>query len=373
MDILRPTYAEIDLGCIRRNTTALKRACGGAMLMAVVKANAYGHGMIRSAKAALSGGASWLAVTMAEEGIELREAGISASVCVIGGMSAGAGAKVVEYGMSQAIFTRAELDELQYEAARRSVKAKAHLKIDTGMSRIGVRVGEELEALLDAWDSCPDVEMEGVFTHFATSDAEDKAFSHKQADLFEQATNRVRQRGHNPIRHAANSAAVLDLPDTHYDMVRAGISLYGYYPSECCNKDVTLEPAMTWKSKVIYTKQMRPGDGIGYGLTYKAPSGSVIATVPAGYGDGYMRLLSNKADVLIGGKRARVRGRVCMDQLMADVTGIDGVKPGDEVVLIGRQGSEYIGADELAELAGTICYETLLTVSARVPRVFVGE
>ena len=238
------------------------------------------------------------------------------------------------------------------------------------MNRIGIKTEEELNALLELLKECPDIIFEGMYTHFAVSELPDKSFTLMQGERFRHFAELVRKAGYHPILHAANSGALLDLPDLHFDMVRGGLAMYGYYPGEFSSREVELKPILTWKTCVVHVKNMEPGETVSYGRTFTAERPTRVATLPVGYGDGYKRSLSNKAYVLIHGKRVPVIGTVCMDQLMCDVSELCDVAVGDEAVLIGSQGSEHIDAEEMASWADTISYEILLSISERVPRLY---
>ncbi len=369
----RPTFVEVDLDKIRRNVTNLKKCAGRARLMAIVKADGYGHGSIQAASAALDSGADWLGVAIPEEGETLRHAGIIAPILVMGGITLGMEDIVVRHGLRQTVFNEEGVKLLENCAARMDKKAFVHIKADTGMSRIGIREKDELIELVKYIKACKHVEFEGMYTHFAESDAQDKRFTLQQKELFDDMISAVKAQGYSPLLHAANSAAAMTLPGTRYDMVRAGISLYGYYGSDEVDRNIDLFPALEWKTHVILVKPLPRGSYISYGRTFCTQRSSIIATLPVGYGDGYRRILGNRAFVLIKGKRAPVIGRVCMDQMMVDITDIPGVREGDEAVLLGGQGDEYIDADEMAAWADTISYEVLLSISPRVPRIYLNE
>jgi alanine racemase len=341
--------------------------------MAIVKADGYGHGSIQVASAVLDSGADWLGVAIPEEGETLRHAGIIAPILVLGGIALGMEETVVRHGLRQTVFNCEGIQLLENCAARMDKKAFIHVKVDTGMSRIGIRDKNELIELVRFIKSCRHVEFEGMYTHFAEPDSSNKKFTLEQKALFDSMVSEVRAMGYSPILHAANSAAVMTLPGTLYDLVRAGIGVYGYYGSDEVARNVDLYPVMQWKTHVIMVKPLPKGISVSYGRTYFTKRNSIIATLPVGYGDGYKRILGNRASVLIRGKRAPVIGRVCMDQMMVDITDIEGVKEGDEVVLLGSQFGETIDADEMGKWADTISYEILLSISPRVPRVYLNE
>ena len=334
----------------------------GVKMMCVVKADAYGHDAVRVAKRLLEAGADAFAVAIVEEAEALRAAGIEAPILILGGACEASLRQAVRARAAQAVYTAEALDVLQDEAVRCGARALAHLKVDTGMSRIGVRGEAALDALLEHWKTCPDVAMEGAFTHFCVADS-DPAFTALQNERFAAALARVRAAGFSPVAHAAATSAMLE-PALQYDMVRPGIGLYG----SCVPAlEGRLAQAQTLVTRPIRLQAIAAGDSVGYGRTFIAKRDTVVMTLPIGYGDGYPRLLSNRASVLVKGRRAPLVGNVCMDMIMADVTDIPGVTLEDEVVLLGAQGGERITADELARCAETIPYEIMLGFGARVP------
>lgn len=366
---MRTTHAEIDLGALRRNIAVIRGVVRPqTRLFAVVKADAYGHGSVDISRAALEAGADTLCVAIADEGIRLRSAGITAPILVLGGAD-GEGARLsVRHGLIQTVFSEDILLEAQDEAARLGIGAQVAFKIDTGMNRIGMRTPGEVARLLDCLDNCPSLSLHSVFTHFAVAD-EASDFTRVQLDRFLSLSSAIRARRPEALLHAANSAALFRFPESQLDAVRMGLAMYGYSPAP----DIPhpLLPVMSWKTRIVLIKDIAAGDTVSYGRTFTADGPITVATLPVGYGDGYFRCLGNRAFVLIGGRRARVLGRVCMDQMMVDVSGL-GAQVGDEAVLIGSQGSQRVGADDLASWADTIPYEITLSVSARVPRVVLG-
>lgn len=369
---MRPTYTKIDLSAVKHNIRACKDNVGeNVKLLAVVKANAYGHGIVEVAKAATEAGADYLAVAIPEEGKRLREAGCKANILVLGAILPESAAMVVEYNLIATVFTIPGVQALEREAARQNKTCRIHIKADTGMNRIGLKTEQELRLLLQYCKECRHITPEGMFTHFAVSEIADKSFTMQQAERFKRMDEAARQEGHTLLLHAANSGAILDIPLLCFDMVRAGIAMYGYHPAGSNVNEEKLRPAMSWYTRVIYVKDVTAGETISYGRRYTAQGTRRIATLPVGYGDGYKRALTGKSKVLVRGRYAPVVGTVCMDQIMADVTGIDGVEIGDEVVLMGEQGGQRITADDLANMADTISYEILLSVSERVPRIYV--
>ncbi|BAF58841.1 alanine racemase [Pelotomaculum thermopropionicum SI] len=369
-----PVWAEINLRAIAHNIREIRRVTEpGAKVMAVVKANAYGHGAEEVSQTALAGGAEWLGVARVAEGVSLRQAGIEAPVLVLGYTTPEQAADVIRHNLSQTVYTRNAALFLAEAAAREGKRARVHFKVDTGMGRIGWLAGPGAVREILELARLPQLEVEGIFTHFAAADAADKRYTLEQFQKFIEMIDELQKNGLEfPLRHAANSAAIMELPGTHLDMVRAGIILYGLYPSdEVDRRRIDLRPAMSLKARVAHVKEVPAGFKVSYGCTYTTGRPGVIATLPLGYADGYSRLLSSKGEALIHGRRAPVVGRVCMDQVMVDVSGIPGVKAGDEAVLIGRQGGETISADEVAAKLGTINYEVTCMVSGRVPRVYI--
>lgn len=359
---MRSTQMMISESALYENARAIREAIpAGVRLMCVVKANAYGHGSVQAAKAMLRAGANAFAVAIVEEAQELRAAGIRQPILILGGGNAQSICEAVSADASQAVYTPEMLRSMEAAARALGKRAKAHLKIDTGMSRIGVRGAEALEAMLACWKDCPNVEMEGIFTHFCVAE-NDEEFTRLQDSRFCEAIAAVRKAGYKPIAHAAATSAMLR-PEYQHDMVRAGVALYGSLGSEIQGR---LRHAQRLTCKPVRVDEIAPGDTVGYGRTFTAERKMRIMTLPIGYGDGYPRILSNRADVLVCGRRAPIVGNVCMDMIMADVTDIPGADSDSEVVLMGAQGNECITPDELAALAQTIPYEIMLGFSTRV-------
>lgn len=371
-----PAWAEVDLGALSHNVTEIRRVTGpGAELMAVVKANAYGHGAVEVSKAALASGASRLAVARTSEGVELRRAGIDVPILVLGFTPAVLIREVVEYELEQAVYGRDYARMVDEQASGMGVKIPVHIKVDTGMGRIGVVAGSsDAEDEVKEIAALPGLKSVGIFSHFAAADSADKTYTSTQWEKFIQLLDRLCREGLDfPLKHCANSAAILDFPQSHLNLVRAGIIMYGLFPSpEVSRNIIKLRPVMTFKTRVIQVKPVPPGFSVSYGCTYTTERESVIATLPVGYADGYSRRLSSRGEVLIKERRAPVVGRVCMDQCMIDVGSIPGAAPGEEVVLFGRQGDQVLPVEELAGWIGTINYEVVCMVGARVPRIFAG-
>lgn len=371
---VRPTKAVVDLGAIAFNIRSLKRHVGfGPLFMAVVKADGYGHGIVPVAKTAIKAGADWLGVALVEEAILLRSAGIKNPILVLGeAIPQGAGL-FVENNITATVCSVETLDAINMAAESSGSKAAVHIKVDTGMGRIGL-FPEEVLPFVERIRSLKNVYLQGIFSHFAAADEEDKGYARKQLQKFKDVLATLEARGIRiPIRHLAGSAATIELRESHFDMVRPGISIYGAYPSPEVDHSVPLKPAMTFISAITFLKEVSEGTAISYGCTFVTERESRIATLPVGYGDGYPRLLSNKGEVLVAGKRAPVVGRVCMDMTLIDVTHIPEASLGSEVVLFGRQGDEEILVDEIAAKAGTISYEVLCNITNRVPKEYLNS
>lgn len=380
-ELLRRTWAEIDLDALAQNFREVRKAADPkAMVCCVVKADAYGHGAVRVAREFASLGADWFAVSNLEEALQLRRAGIETPVLVLGYTPADKAGTLSRENVSQCVYSLEYARDLSRFAQEAGVKVNIHLKIDTGMSRLGFYyqdISRDEAAVEEVKEACslPGLIPQGIFTHFAVSDEGQAgdAFTMRQFGCLKEMIESLARAGVNfPVRHCANSAGVFDYPLSHLDMVRAGIVLYGLYPSGELRSRPDLKPALALKSVVSHVKTLLPGATVSYGRKFTAQHEMRVATVPVGYADGYPRLLSpGGAEVLIGGKRCPILGRICMDQLMADVTALDQVRVGDTVTLIGRDGEEEITADELAEKEGTINYEVVCALSKRVPRVYV--
>ncbi len=366
--IERPAWAKIDLGAVRHNVHEIKTLLQPAtQLCAVVKADAYGHGAVRVAKAALEAGADCLAVAILSEARELRAAGFNERILILGYTPPSQAVQVVADNIDQTVFTLEAAQALSQAAVLAGVPARVHIKVDTGMTRIGVD-WEDAAAFTEAVSRLPGIIIEGIFSHFASADCLDKAYTLEQFRRFMQAVSEVEQQGIQiPIKHIANSAAILDLPQTHLTMVRAGIILYGLWPSNEVQQSIALQPAMEFKALVSYVKEVPAGSAISYGCTYVTKRTSRIATLPVGYADGWTRRLAESSSVLIKGRRAKVVGRICMDQFMVDVTDIADVQTGDEALLFGGR---QLPVDEIAGCLGTINYEIVSTVGNRVPRIY---
>ena len=358
----------IDLAVLRENIRLLRGTIpSDTMMMAVVKADAYGHGIVPTAQNALAAGADWLAVARTDEGLVLRKAGVEAPILVLGASSVQEIGDGVRFGLTLTVSGPRMVHAVQQWAEKEGKPGYIHLKVDTGMGRIGVRMEDEVRAVLASLADCPAVQLTGAFTHFADADGETDAYTRQQLERFLALTALLPK---GIIRHCANSAAIHRYPEAALDMVRAGISMYGYPPVQTA---LPLKSVMAWHTAVTHVKTIQPGDKISYGCTFTADRPMTLATIACGYGDGYHRFASGKAAVLIHGKRCPVVGRICMDQMMADVTALTDVRPGDEVVLIGTAGQETITAEDLAAWCSTISYEVLLAATERVHRRWVND
>lgn len=366
-------YAEISLEAIGHNIREVKkRLPEGVKLLGVVKANAYGHGAVPVASY-LENQVDYFATATIEEAVELRENGISAPILILGYVSPSQYGDLVEYDITQTIDSYAQALALEKEAARQNRKAKAHLAVDTGMTRIGFQVTEHDADEAAKIADLPHIELEGMFTHFSCADQEDKTYCSMQMEKYDKMTALLAERGVTiPLRHICNSAGIMEFDDHRFEMVRSGIINYGIYPSEEVKKErLDLIPALSWKSHVIHVKEVGPGIGVSYGATYVTEKPMTrIATVSAGYADGYPRALSNQGCVLIHGKKAPIIGRICMDQMMVDVTDIPDVQVEDVVTLVGTDGDETITIEEIANPAARFDYEMLCDISSRVTRVY---
>ncbi|QNM05558.1 alanine racemase [Qiania dongpingensis] len=367
------TAAWIDLDAIYGNVKALKENTRkGTRICAVIKADGYGHGAVPIARK-LKGLADYFAVATAEEAFNLRYHQIEEPILVLGYVPEDAYERAVMEEIRLTVYTYEMAERLSEAAKRCGKQAFIHIKLETGMNRIGFRPGEEALSQAEAMSRLPGIMLEGIFSHFARADEKDKSYAERQYRIFDGFVSALKKRGVEiPLKHMGNSAAIIDLPQFDVDMVRAGIALYGMYPSnEVDRRRVGLTPALRLTARVIFIKEIEPGETVGYGGTYTAQRRMKIATIPIGYGDGYPRNLSNRGYVLLDGKKAPITGRVCMDQLMVDVTDVPEVRQGDEAVLVGRDGEQMISVEELAELAGTFNYEFVCDLGKRIPRIYL--
>ncbi|MBU5463086.1 alanine racemase [Anaerotignum sp. MSJ-24] len=366
--------ALIDLDALEYNIKSIrKKTPEGTGIIGVIKADAYGHGSVEVAQVLLENGADWFAVAVVDEGLNLRKHGINAPILLLGYTPELRFEDVINNGFIQTMYSYEMAEKLSKTAVRLGKTAVVHIKIDTGMGRIGYRVNDEAADEIVRISKLPGIEVNGMFTHFAASDEADKAYTNMQFERFMKMDKMLKDRGLNiPVRHAANSAAIMDIDSMMLNMVRPGIILYGAYPSdEVVKENLDLRPVMSIKTHVSFVKEVEKGDCISYGRTYTAPDKRKIATIPVGYADGFIRAYAKDGKVLIKGKFAPIVGRICMDQFMVDVTDIDDVKINDEVVLMGTQGENSITADDIAKALNTINYEVFCTLSKRVPRQYI--
>lgn len=361
--------AEINLDNIAYNMANIRKAVNkDTSIMAVVKADAYGHGAVEVAKTALYNGANWLGVAIIDEAIELRKNNIFEPILILGHTIEHKLLQVIKYNITQTVFSYNMAKKLSDEASKIKKSVDIHIKIDTGMSRLGFLPTQETIQQILAIKNLPYINITGIFTHFATADMEDKTFTKEQFEKYMWVINKLEEKGvNNLIKHISNSGAILDLKEYRLDMVRAGIILYGMYPSSQVLKNIDLKPAMSLKTHISYVKEIEPNVSVSYCRTYFTNKKTKIATIPVGYADGYARILSNRARVFVKGCYANVVGNICMDQFMIDVTHIPNVQEGDIVTLMG----EGITAEELASLQNTINYEVVCNIGKRVPRVYI--
>jgi len=380
MDIepTRPVWVEIDRGALANNVRQLRRVIGPrCQLAGVVKANAYGHGALPVSTAILAAGADRLAVATLSEALELRAGGVRAPILVLGYTPARQAAEVVRHGVAATVYDLPSAQALGHAAVQQGAPAMIHVKVNTGMNRLGVEAAQAA-SFVRALHAIPGLDVEGVFTHFATSDT-DRRFTLEQTARFRAVISELEAAGlRPPLVHAANSAATLTLPETHFDMVRCGIALYGLDPDdEITPIPPDFRPVLAWKAQVAQVRTLAPGQGVSYGLEFVAQRTTTLAVIPLGYADGFPRRPLTWGSVLIHGCPAPITGRVCMDQTIVDVTDIvaagETVRQGDEVALIGRQGGAAISAEEAARRIGTINYDVVSRIQARVPRLMVGE
>ena len=369
-------YVEINLDAIVENMSSMKKQIGmHTKMLGVVKADGYGHGSVPIARRLE--GLDFLygfAVATVEEAYKLRRAGIKKPILILGYAFPDSYEMLARWEIRPAVFREDSLKALSQGAKAAGKRLKVHVKVDTGMSRIGIMPDDEGLAFVRRLSMEPGIEIEGIFTHFAKADTRDKTSARQQLCIFQDFLKRIEEElGIKiPIKHCSNSAGILELPEAHMDLVRAGIALYGLYPSGEMRRDVVpLRPALSWYSTVIYLKTIQKGQSVGYGSTFTAKRDTRVATIPIGYGDGYPRSLSGKGYVLIRGKKAPILGRICMDQFMVDVSEIPKAAEGDRVTLLGVDGREQISAEELGELSGRFHYELVCDIGTRIPRVYL--
>ena len=369
----RPAWAEIDLDAFEENFKKIKALVRpGAMVTGVIKADAYGHGAVEIGKVLLEQGVDRFAVATLSEAVQLRKVFKEVPILILGYTPTYAADEVIENNIIQTMYNADEAGIFSERAKKLDKKLKVHIKIDSGMSRLGFQANLDSVEKIIKISELPNIEIEGMFTHFAVADEVDKEYTYSQYEKYEFMVNSLKARGLEiPVKHVSNSAAIMDLPEMNMDMVRAGIILYGLYPSdEVIKERIDLKQVMSLKAEVSHVKELEAGRGVSYGLKYVTPGKRKIATIPIGYADGYTRMLSGKAEVLVKGVKVPVVGRICMDQCLIDVTGAD-VKIGDEVILFGSDGTNTISIDEVARKLGTINYEITCMISKRIPREYV--
>ncbi len=369
----RPTHCAIDHAALRWNLQQIRARVGDRVkILSMVKANAYGHGTVAVAKTLCAAGGDDLGVATLEEGIELRLAGISAPILVVAGVYADQLEQYPTHSLTPVLYDLRGLAEIDAAVEKLGTTLNIHLKIDTGMGRLGLRAAE-IDDWLPQLNTLKATKITGVFSHFSTAESVDGEYTRNQLQTFTRVATRLRAAGMNALFHFANSAATITQPASYFDMVRPGIMLYGAYPSPAMAQQIALKPVLSWHTKILQLKKVPAGTSISYGQTFVTQRESLIATLPVGYADGYQRALSNRGEALVRGQRAPVAGRVCMDLTMLDVTDIRKVQRGDEVVLLGRQDGAEISADEMAAWANTISYEIFTSIGTRVPRIHINS
>ena len=373
--MIRPVWAEIDLDAIKYNIDSIKRRVDTKELIAVVKADAYGHGALDVSKTLVENGATKLAVAVITEAMELRHGNINTPIMILGYTPLEFAADLINYDIEQTIFDLEYATKLSEIALNLGKKAKVHVALDTGMGRIGFLINDNSLNEILKISSLKGLEVVGIFTHFATADESDKNYSNKQYKKFTDFNEKLISKGVNILlKHVSNSGAIIDMPNTYLDGVRAGIVLYGYYPSEdVLKQNLDLKKAISIKTQVAHVKILDKNEYVSYGRKFKTERKSIIATLPIGYADGYSRALTGKAKVIINGKFAPVVGTICMDQCMIDVTDIGDVHVGDEVIVLGKDKDLKFDADDMAKAMGTINYEVLCMIKQRIPRVYIED
>ena len=366
---MRQVWAEVNLQTLKENYFKLQAHTKSEM-MPIVKADAYGHGVLPVVKTLKECGARRFGVALLEEALEIKRAFPELAVMVIGATEIDQFDVLVREEIIPAIFQLSQAQVLSEEAVKQNRIARLHIKVDTGMNRIGFHESEISNIVKIA--DLPNLYIEGIFTHFATSDQEDLSFAREQLKRFQTFCDKLKDAGLEiPIRHTANSAAILQFPEAHFELVRPGISLYGLTPSSQVGGNAGLKPVMTWKAKITHVKEIKKGESVSYGRTFHAAYPTRVATIPVGYADGLRRILSNRGEMLVRGRRSAIIGRICMDQTMLDVTKIQEVRVGDIVTVLGEDGYEKITATEMADWMGTINYEVVCGISKRVPRIYL--
>jgi len=371
--IVRPTLVEVNLERLADNYRAIQAKVAPAKMMPVLKANAYGHGLVEVARLMQTLGADYLGVAVVEEGIMLREQGITIPILVLGGILGNQLPYFLKHDLAITASSTEKLWHIDEVSEQLDLRAKVHLMIDTGMERIGVHY-YNAESLLETAVQCKHIEVEGIFSHFSNSEAADLSYSRLQLERFYEVLDFYTRHNLQPpkLRHMSNSGGILQIPEAHFDIVRPGLLLYGVYPDPATYRSIRVQPALSWKSRVVYFKVIKPGHPVGYGSTWQTDHMVRAVTVPVGYGDGYFRSMSDQAKVLIRGRKYPVIGLISMDQIVVNIEWETAYND-DEVVLVGEMGQERIRAEDLAEWAGTVPYEILTNINTRVPRVYVGK
>jgi len=372
---IRPAWLEINLDNYEHNIKLIKGLlCKKTLLTAVVKADAYGHGAVDISKKALESGADRLAVAVLDEAEELRKSDLpKIPILILGWTPKEQYERVIEHNLIQTVYDYQDVLALNEAAEKMNRKAKIHIKIDTGMSRLGIKPEQGIEFVKKV-NELSNIIIEGIYTHFSSADENNKEFTFQQFNIFKDLISKLKESGISiPIKHAANSAAIIDMPELQMDMVRAGIISYGLWPSNEVKRKIDLKAVMSLKSRLAYVKTVEEGTPISYGRTYVTEKKSRVGTIPLGYADGYSRLLSSDFEVIVKGKKVPIIGRICMDQFMVDLSGINSVEKGDVVTLLGEDNGEEITADEMAEKLNTINYEVVSSFTKRLPRVYIKK
>ena len=375
MHLLHPIWAEIDLNNLINNIEEIKKKANNSEIIGVVKANAYGHGAVEVSKTLLNCGINKLAVANIVEAIELRENNITSPIMLLGISEDFAIDELIKQDVEPTISTLKFAINLNDKAKKANKIINIHIAVDSGMGRIGFKNNtKDIEDIISI-SKLSNLRLESIFSHFSTADSIDKTYSKKQMDIYNSIINKLKEKGVIiNKRNFSNSAAIIDIPESHYNYVRPGIIQYGYYPSNEVNQnDINIKPVLTWKTRIVHIKEVEENEYIGYGKNYKTNKKTVIATLPVGYADGYSRGLSNKGSVIIKGQLAPIIGNVCMDQFMVDVTHIENVNAGDEVILLGHDKEVKFDAEDMANICNTICYEVLCSIGRRAPRVYIKD
>ncbi len=370
----RPTWVEIDLNALKHNLSAIKKLVGPRVkIMGIVKADAYGHGDYEVSRVLLNHGVEMLGVAILEEGIQLRDKGIQVPLLLLGGVFEDQIDPIIQHNVTPAVYDLKLAEALSKKAQRLKKIVDVHVYVDTGMGSIGVRHDKAVE-FVKSLHAMKNLSIGGIYTHCSSSDEKDSAYTHLQIKRFRDVlTTLDAMKMDIPLRHMANSGAIIGYPDAYFTMIRPGLSLYGLYASEEVSRDIGIRPVMSFKTRVIHIKDMEPGDVVGYGRTCKITKPTRVATLPFGYNDGYNRLLSSQGKVIVRGIKASIIGLVCMDQCFVDVSHINEVSVGDEVVVYGSQGQETISVESIAKQLNTIPYEVTCNVSKRVPRIYINQ